>query len=88
MVAVRGIYQGGDTVKLDSMPVPVHEPCEVVVAFLNPVQQREDPSETSEVEKMRHNMAFTEKLQQRIKALDEGKGIVKTMAELEALANE
>jgi len=41
-----------------------------------------------ELEKVRHNAAFTEKLQQRIKSLDEGKGIIKTMAELEALANE
>jgi len=41
----------------------------------------------TEIEKDRHNAAFTEKLQNRIKALDEGKGIVKTMAELEAIAN-
>jgi len=41
----------------------------------------------TEIEKTRHNGAFTEKLQNRIKALDEGKGIVKTMAELEAIAN-
>jgi hypothetical protein len=41
-----------------------------------------------ELEKIRHNTAFTEKLEQRIRALNEGKGIVKTMAELEALANE
>jgi transcriptional regulator len=42
----------------------------------------------AEIEKSQHNLAFTEKLQQRIKALDEGKGIVKTMAELEAMENE
>jgi predicted methyltransferase len=42
----------------------------------------------TEVEKMLHNAAFTEKLQLRIKALDEGKGMVKTMEELETLANE
>ena len=41
-----------------------------------------------ELERIRHNAAFTEKLQQRMKALDEGKGVVKTMAELQALANE
>ncbi|MCL2139242.1 MAG: hypothetical protein FWH41_06890 [Treponema sp.] len=41
----------------------------------------------TEIEKDRHNAAFTEKLQNRIKALDEGKGIVKTMAELETIAN-
>jgi len=38
MVAVKGIYQGGDTVKLDSPSVQFSEPYEVVVAFLNPVQ--------------------------------------------------
>jgi tetrahydromethanopterin S-methyltransferase subunit H len=38
--------------------------------------------------KLLHNSEFTEKLQQRIKALDEGKGVAKTLAELEALANE
>jgi hypothetical protein len=57
-----------------------------ILAF--PVNNTEYSVEISELEKMRHNRAFTEKLQQRIKALDEGKGIVKTMAELEALANE
>ena len=41
-----------------------------------------------ELEKFRYNAAFTEKLQYRIKNLDEGKGIIKTMAELEAIANE
>jgi len=38
MVAVKGIYQGGDTVKLDSISIPFAEPYEVVVAFLNPIQ--------------------------------------------------
>jgi hypothetical protein len=38
-------------------------------------------------EKERHTAAFTAELQRRMKELDEGKGIVKTMAELEALAN-
>jgi len=41
MVAVKGIYQGGDTVKLDSHSVQFAEPYEVVVAFLNPVQNIE-----------------------------------------------
>jgi uncharacterized phage-like protein YoqJ len=43
--------------------------------------------EYDEWEKERHNAAFTEKLQQRMKRLDEGKGIVKTMAELRAMEN-
>ena len=41
-----------------------------------------------ELEKIRHNAAFTAKLQKRIKTLDEGEGIIKTMAELEAIADE
>ena len=44
--------------------------------------------EYAEMEKARHNAAFTEELQDRIRELNEGKGIIKTMAELEALANE
>ena len=41
MVAVKGIYNGGDTVKLDSLSVRFTEPYEVVVAFLNPIQNTE-----------------------------------------------
>ena len=50
------------------------------------ILSREDFDE--ELEKIRHNTVFTEKLEQRMRALDEGKGIVKTIAELEAFANE
>ena len=39
----------------------------------------------TEIEKTRHNAAFTEKLQQGIRDIEEGRGIVKTMAELEAM---
>jgi len=45
MVAVKGIYQGGDTVKIDSLSVQFAEPYEVVVAFLNPIQ-KVDKAET------------------------------------------
>jgi predicted secreted acid phosphatase len=38
-------------------------------------------------EKARYNAVFTEELQNRIKELGEGKGIVKTMEELEAMEN-
>ena len=37
------------------------------------------------VEKMRHNTAFTEKLQLGIQDIEEGRGIVKTMIELAAM---
>ena len=65
---------------------------EVVQTLKNTYQQREiviisKEDYDEEMERIRHNTAFTEKLQQRIKAIDEGKGIKKTMAELEALAN-
>jgi hypothetical protein len=65
MVAVKGIYQGGDTVKLDAMPVPVHGPYEVVVAFLNPVQQSADSLETAEEKYARRQKAFQNFMQYR-----------------------
>jgi nucleoside-triphosphatase THEP1 len=43
--------------------------------------------EYDEMEKARHNAAYTEELQRRIVDLEEGNGIVKTMAELEAMEN-
>jgi hypothetical protein len=66
---------------------------EIVQTLKNTYQQREiiilsKEDYDDELEKIRHNASFTEKLQQRIMALDEGRGIVKTMSELEALANE
>ena len=50
------------------------------------ILSKEDYDE--ELKKTRHNATFDDKLQQRIKSLDEGKGILKTMAELEALVSE
>jgi hypothetical protein len=39
MVAVKGIYNGGDMVKIDADSVSfIREPYEVVVAFLHPVK--------------------------------------------------
>ena len=66
---------------------------EFIQTLKNIYQQREiiilaKEDYDEEIERVRHNSVFTEKLQKRIKALDEGKGIVKNMAELEALANE
>jgi hypothetical protein len=53
MVAVKGIYQGGDTVKLDSLSVQFAEPYEVVVAFLNPIQNI-DKTEAMNKRRQRH----------------------------------
>jgi predicted secreted acid phosphatase len=64
---------------------------DVIQTLKNTFHQREivilPKDEYDEWEKARHNAAFTAKLQSRIKELDEGQGIVKTMAELEAMAN-
>ena len=49
------------------------------------ILSKEDYDE--ELERAGYNTAYTEKLQQRIKSLDEGRGIVKTITELEALAD-
>jgi hypothetical protein len=65
---------------------------DVIQTLKNTFHQREivilPKDEYDEWEKERHNAAFTAKLQSRIKELDEGQGIVKTMAEFEAMANE
>ena len=62
---------------------------EVIQTLKNTYRQDEIvimPKEAyTEIEKMRHNVAFTEKLQQGIRDIEEGRGIVKTMAELEAM---
>jgi len=39
----------------------------------------------TEIEKNRHNKVFTEKLRQGVKDIEERRGIVKTMVELEAM---
>jgi hypothetical protein len=39
MVAVKGVYNGGDMVKIDAASVSsIHESYEVVVVFLHPVK--------------------------------------------------
>ncbi|MDR2258651.1 MAG: hypothetical protein LBE14_05835 [Treponema sp.] len=65
---------------------------EVIQNLKNTFHQREVvilPKDTyDEWEKERHNAAFTAELEKRVKALDEGNGIVKTMAELRAMEHE
>ena len=65
MISVRGIYQGGDTVKLDISSVPVHGPYEVVVEFLNPLQQPEELSEKADEKQARRQKAFQRFMQYR-----------------------
>ncbi|GHV67701.1 hypothetical protein AGMMS49928_05320 [Spirochaetia bacterium] len=64
----------------------------IIQTLKNTFHQREivilPKDEYDEMEKARHNAAFTAELQRRMKELDEGKGIVKTMAELRAMEND
>jgi hypothetical protein len=39
MIAVKGLYKGGDTVKIDTSSLGnMHEPYEVIVTFLHPAK--------------------------------------------------
>ena len=64
---------------------------EVVKTLKNTYQRNEIvilPKDAyTEIEKLRHNAELTEKLQQGIQDINEGRGIVKTMVELEAMGN-
>ena len=65
MVAVKGIYHGGDTVKLFVPPEPVNEPYEVVVAFLNPLSQKHDSSQTAQNNTAERQKAYQNFMQYR-----------------------
>ena len=62
---------------------------EVVQTLKNTFQQDEivilPKGIYTEIEKLRYNTAFTEKLRQGLQDIEAGRGIVKTMAELEAM---
>jgi hypothetical protein len=63
MVAVKGIYQGGDTIKLDAFSVPIHEPYEVIVSFINPLKPKESNQTTEAINK--RDKAFQNFMQYR-----------------------
>lgn len=64
---------------------------EVIQTLKNTYQQEEiiilPKIAFAEIENMQHNAKFSEKLQQGIRDIEEGRGIVKTMVELEAMGN-
>jgi hypothetical protein len=41
MYAVKGIYEGGDLIKLNHNSIPVHEPYNVIITFLEPAPEAE-----------------------------------------------
>ena len=58
MIAIKGIYQGGDTIKLDMQDIPVNEPYEVEVAFLNPLLRNENPAQSVQEKSARRLEVF------------------------------
>ena len=58
MLAVKGIYQGGNTVKLDPVTVQLAEPYEVIVAFLNPLQKNTDVNNKRRKEAFENFMSY------------------------------
>jgi hypothetical protein len=65
---------------------------EVIQILKNAYRQREivilPKDDYDELEKARHNAAYTGKLLASMREFEEGKGIVKSIAELEAMADE
>jgi hypothetical protein len=65
---------------------------ELIQTLKNTYRQREivilPKDDYDELEKARHTAMYTGKLLASMRELEEGKGIVKTMAELEAMADE
>jgi hypothetical protein len=51
MFAVKGIYSGGNTVRLEQTAIPVEGQCEVIVTFLNPEKQAETNTEAYDLAK-------------------------------------
>jgi hypothetical protein len=49
MFAVKGIYGGGDTVKLDRTAIPVEGQYDVIVTFLNPAGQAKPNAEAHDL---------------------------------------
>jgi hypothetical protein len=49
MFAVKGIYSGGDTVRLEQTLIPVEGQCEVIVTFLNQEKQAETDAEAEDL---------------------------------------
>jgi hypothetical protein len=70
MVAVKGIYEGGNTVKIDDSEFTVAEPCEVVITFLQNAKKAGDKrlEEEKELEKKRKAFASLMKYHKTLRA--------------------
>jgi hypothetical protein len=88
--AGKGIFETGESGMYATYHLKADElNADVVRILKNAYNQQEIvilPKKTyDEWEKERYNAAFTGKLQQGLRDIEEGRGIVKTMAELKAM---
>jgi hypothetical protein len=88
--AGTGIFETGESGMYATYHLKAEELDAHVVEILKNVYSRQEivilPKKTyDEWEKERYNAAFTGKLQQGLQDIEEGRGIVKTMAELKAM---
>lgn len=66
MIAVNGLYVGGDTVKIEKLNVPVNPSCKVIVTFVEPaVDAVRETKQTEEADMEKRRTAF-ERLMQTI----------------------
>jgi hypothetical protein len=66
MIAVNGLYVGGDTVKIEKLDVPVNPSCKVIVTFVEPaVDAVRETKQTEETDMEKRRTAF-ERLMQTI----------------------
>jgi hypothetical protein len=49
MFAVKGIYNGGDTVRLEQMEIPIEGQYEVIVTFVKAAKQAETNAEADDL---------------------------------------
>ncbi|MDR0552249.1 MAG: hypothetical protein LBG72_09615 [Spirochaetaceae bacterium] len=66
MIAVKGIYEGGNTVKIDDSEFTAAEPCEVVITFLHDAKNAEN--KRLEEEKKRKAFASLMKYHKTLRA--------------------
>jgi hypothetical protein len=59
MIAVNGLYVGGDTVKIEKLDVPVNPSCKVIVTFVEPaIDAVRETKQAEEADMEKRHAAF------------------------------
>jgi hypothetical protein len=66
MIAVNGLYVGGDTVKIEKLDVPVNPSCKVIVTFVEPAVDAVRGTKQTEEADMEKRRTVFERLMQTI----------------------